>query len=51
MRNDALDRFGTKLEQRFTKAQITEMMTKAGLVDIAFSSETPHWTALGFKHS
>jgi hypothetical protein len=49
MRTDALDRFGTRLEQRFTKVQITNMMNSAGLVDIKFSANTPFWCAVGFK--
>lgn len=48
MRNDALDRFGTQLEQRFTKAEIREMMEKAGLENITFG-ERAFWTAVGFK--
>jgi SAM-dependent methyltransferase len=47
MRNDALDRFGTPLEQRFSKAEIQSMMEKAGLTDIKFSPEQPFWVALG----
>ncbi len=47
MRNDALDRFGTPLEQRFSKAAITEMMTACGLTDIVFSNQTPYWHAVG----
>ena len=49
MRTDALDRFGTKLEQRFTKKEIHSMMIDAGLTDIEFSNEVPFWTALGYK--
>ena len=48
MRTDALDRFGTRLEQRFTKLQIAEMMKSAGLVDIRFSDDTPYWCAVGY---
>ena len=48
MRTDALDRFGTRLEQRFTKAEIKEMMENVGLENITFS-ETSFWTAVGFK--
>jgi len=46
MRNDALDRFGTTLEQRFTQAQILQMLTSAGFTQksIRFSSEEPFWT-------
>jgi hypothetical protein len=47
MRTDALDRFGTRLEHRFTRAEITDMMTRSGLVDIRFSEAEPHWIACG----
>ncbi len=47
MRTDALDRFGTRLEQRFSRAQIEAMMTKAGLTDIKFSEQEPYWVASG----
>lgn len=49
MRTDALDRFGTRLEQRFTKAEITQMMTDAGLTAIRFSDRAPYWVACGVK--
>lgn len=49
LRTDSLDRFGTRLERRFTREQIREMMSKAGLRDIKFSEKIPYWTALGFK--
>ena len=49
MRTDSRDRFGTPLEQRFTKAQITEMMEQAGLVDVIFSMRAPFWCAVGRK--
>lgn len=48
MRTDALDRFGTRLEQRFSKAEIESMMRSAGLRDIKFSS-TSFWTAVGYR--
>ena len=48
MRTDAMDRFGTRLEQRFTKLEIERMMELAGLEDITFSEEAPFWTALGY---
>lgn len=48
MRTDALDRFGTRLERRFTKDQIYKMMISAGLVDINFSDDTPFWCAIGY---
>ncbi len=49
MRTDALDRFGTRLENRFTKVQIKKMMEEAGLKDIKFSDIAPYWCALGIK--
>lgn len=49
MRTDALDRFGTLLEQRFTADQIRTMMTAAGLEGITFSPAAPFWCAVGFK--
>jgi SAM-dependent methyltransferase len=49
MRNDALDRFGTRLEQRFSRAQIRTMMEHAGLRGVTFSEETPFWCAVGFR--
>jgi SAM-dependent methyltransferase len=49
IRTDALDRFGTKLEQRFTKGQIRLMMENVGLERIRFSDYPPYWCAMGFK--
>ena len=49
MRTDALDRFGTILEQRFTAKEIKKMMEDAGLERVEFSNSTPYWCALGFK--
>jgi ubiquinone/menaquinone biosynthesis C-methylase UbiE len=49
MRTDALDRFGTRLEQRFTRKQIIEMMESAGLDRIIFSNNLPYWCAVGYK--
>jgi SAM-dependent methyltransferase len=49
MRTDALDRFGTRLEQRFTRAQIEAMMKSAGLENIRFSDSVPYWCAVGTR--
>jgi SAM-dependent methyltransferase len=49
MRTDALDRFGTRLEKRFSQLQITAMMTAAGLERITFSPNPPYWCALGYR--
>lgn len=45
MRNDALDRFGTPLEQRFTRPQIAGMLERAGfdVSTLAFSEGEPFW--------
>lgn len=49
MRTDALDRFGTRLEQRFSRDEIEQMMRAAGLTDIRFSEREPFWVACGRK--
>lgn len=49
IRNDALDRFGTPLEQRFSKEHIRTMMQTAGLDNISFSNQAPFWHAVGQK--
>ncbi|MFN3348151.1 class I SAM-dependent methyltransferase [Pseudorhodoplanes sp.] len=50
MRTDAYDRFCTRLEQRFTRAQIAEMLTRAGFRDIRFSEREPFWCAVGIRN-
>ena len=49
MRNDALDRFGTRLEQRFSRQQIEDMLLESGFQDISFSEEMPFWTSISYK--
>jgi SAM-dependent methyltransferase len=49
LRTDALDRFGTRLEQRFSRDQIRSMLENAGFVDIRFSDRAPYWCAIGIK--
>ena len=49
MKTDALDRFGTPLELRFTQTQIRDMMTNAGLVDVRFQDAPPYWCAVGCR--
>ncbi len=49
MNNDALDRFGTKLEQRFSKKDITNMLQNSGFHKITFSNKTPYWTCISYK--
>jgi SAM-dependent methyltransferase len=49
IRNDSLDRFGTPLEQRFSKNEIIEMMKSCGLEEIVVSEKEPYWHAIGKK--
>lgn len=49
MRNDSLDRFGTRLESRYSRKEIEAMMRGANMRDIIFSESQPHWVAVGFK--
>ena len=49
IRNDTLDRFGTRLEQRFSKKEVIEMMEAAGLTDIVISPGIPYYHAVGKK--
>jgi hypothetical protein len=47
MRNDALDRFGTRVEHRFTRTQVVAMLDAAGLERIVVSDDPPWWVAVG----
>ena len=49
MRNDALDRFGTRVEKRFTRQEIRHMMLEAGLTDVRFHEGEPYWVAIGVR--
>lgn len=49
LRTDSLDRFGTRLEQRFSCDQIRAMLADAGFVDIRFSDRAPFWCAIAVK--
>jgi hypothetical protein len=46
LQNDSLDRFGTRLEQRYSKEEITQMLYGAGfdLATLKFSDVEPFWT-------
>jgi len=46
LQNDALDRFATRLEQRFSKIEIVEMVRNAGfdLSTLKFSDIEPFWS-------
>jgi ubiquinone/menaquinone biosynthesis C-methylase UbiE len=49
MRTDAFDRFCTRLEQRFTRAQTQAMLATAGFEQIKFSETEPYWVAVAKK--
>ncbi len=49
MRTDALDRFGTRLEKRFTRSEVANAMSQAGLQNILFSDRAPYWCAVGAR--
>ena len=46
LQNNIRDRFGTRLEQRFSKKEITEMLGNADfdLSTLKFSDVEPFWT-------
>jgi SAM-dependent methyltransferase len=49
MRNDALDRFGTPYEARYSKEAIGALLEKAGFAGVRFSEGPPHWHAMARK--
>ncbi len=51
MRNDALDRFGTRLEKRYSKNEIKQMLLESGFCRVTFSDHAPYWCALAYKGS
>lgn len=46
MRTDSLDRFGTRLEKRYTRDEMEALLRSAGLTDIRFCSSV-FWCAVG----
>jgi SAM-dependent methyltransferase len=46
MLNDSVDRFGTTLERRYTKAEIACLTDAAGLDTPTFSERPPYWHAI-----
>lgn len=49
MRTDAYDRFCTRLEKRYSKLEIDDMLTSAGFENVGFSEQVPFWCAVGYK--
>jgi len=46
MRTDALDRFGTTLERRFTLLDIKKILETSGFSNVRFSNAPPYWCAI-----
>ena len=51
MRNDSLDRFGTRLEKRFSQAEVQHLLEGSGLERVTFASGPPWWVAVAWKPS
>ena len=49
MRTDALDRFGTPIERRYTRAEAVGLMERGGLERVTVSPGPPYWCLLGYK--
>lgn len=47
MVNDSLDRFGTRLERRYTWDELAALMHEIGLEEIRISPNPPYWHAIG----
>lgn len=46
MQTDALDRFGTRLEKRFTRAEIEGLLVDGGFTGIRFGDDWPYWVVV-----
>lgn len=51
MRNDSLDRFGTRLEKRYSQEEVRDLLEGAGLENVVFSEGPPWWVAVGWRQS
>ena len=51
MRNDAFDRFGTRLEKRYSQEEVRYLLEGAGLENVVFSEGPPWWVAVGWRRS
>ena len=49
IRNDAMDRYGTTFDQRFSKEEVITMMKNSGLENIVVSPISPFYHAVGQK--
>ena len=46
MRNDALDRFGTRLEKRYSKEGVRQLLEGAGFEKVVFPEGPPWWVVV-----
>ena len=51
MRTDSLDRFGTKLEHRFSKKRIIQILNKSNFEKVSFLDSQPFWTIICYKRN
>jgi len=51
MRNDALDRFGTPIEHRWSQSALRDQMHRCGLERIRFREAPPYWCAVGYRRA
>ena len=49
MRNDSVDRFGTRLEKRYSQQKVRLLLEGAGLENIVFADGPPWWVAVGWR--
>lgn len=49
MATDSLDRFGTRLEKRFSKSEILNMLEESGFKNVKFSNSQPYWVCISYK--
>ena len=49
MRNDAFDRFGTRLEKRYSQKEARNLLERAGLENLMFVEGPPWWVAVGWR--
>jgi hypothetical protein len=49
MRNDSLDRFGTRLEKRYSRDEVLDLLEGAGLENVQFADGPPWWVAVGWR--
>ena len=49
MRNDSLDRFGTRLEKRYSRDEVSVLLEGAGLEKVEIADGPPWWVAIGWQ--